>query len=49
MSGIAFDKLLNSITTHPALRHTVFTTLAAQKYPPDVLACYLVNMATFCA
>lgn len=42
-------ELLTTIEGHRALRHTVFTTLAARKYPPDVLTRYLVNMATFCA
>lgn len=42
-------KILSDIEAHPALRHTVFQTLAARMYPPEVLTNYLVNMATFCA
>ncbi len=49
MSSIAFDKLLHAIATHPVRRHTVFQTLAARKYPPDILTRYLVNMATMSA
>ena len=48
MSSIAFDTLLAAITTHPARRHTVFTTLAARKYSRPILARYLVNMARLC-